>query len=262
MSTPYLKSVSIQAPAEKYNRFPLTIPAFRNFEPMVFHKDVTFLVGENGSGKSTMLEAIAAIMGIGGQGGTGNFTDTKSAQFRYRSNLDDSSGRSGLESFLKPKRGVIGPKDKFFLRAESVYNIATYLEDLSKDPDAMTSPEQVFRRYGGKSLHQRSHGEAFLTLLVHTLSGGGLYLMDEPESALSPSRQLAALVRIHDLVQLDSQFIIATHSPILMAYPNSTIYRFDESGCTQVKFEETEHYQVTLDFLHNYPKRMEQLLSE
>lgn len=272
MSKPYIKSVSIAANAEDYKQFPLNLPAFQAFEPMEFHSDITFFVGENGSGKSTLLEAIAQIMGIGGQGGTGNFAETKSVTYRYRASLDDTSGNAGLDRYLKSKRGPIRARDRFFLRAESLFNLYTYLEDLSNDPDAegqtlldgVTSEafkQQVFRRYGGKSLHQRSHGESFMSLLVNTFSGNGLYLLDEPEAALSPSRQLAALVRIHDLVKLNSQFIIATHSPILMAYPNSVIYQFSDSGCTRVDFEETEHYQVTRDFLNSYPKRLEQLLS-
>jgi predicted ATPase len=262
MSKPYLKSVAIAASKAEQKRFPLNIPAFRNFGNMEFHKDVTFFVGKNGSGKSTLLEAIAQIMGMGGQGGTGNFSSTKSIQTRYRASLDDDSGQSGLDHYLKPVRGAYRPKDRFFLRAESLYNIGTYLEDLADDPDANTSREVVFKRYGGKSLHHCSHGESFMTLLVETFGGSGLYLLDEPEAALSPSRQLAALVRINDLVQQNSQFIIATHSPILMAYPNSIIYLFDESGYKKVEFEETEHYRITHDFLKNHPKRLEQLMSD
>jgi predicted ATPase len=135
------------------------------------------------------------------------------------------------------------------LRAESFYNVASYFDGVGV---------QVNK----KSLHEQSHGESFLSLLIHKLRGKGLYLFDEPEAALSPSRQLAALVRIHDLVLEKSQFIIATHSPILMSYPGAKIYMLDETGCRQVSYEDTEHFRVTRDFLNNYPKRLKHLLSE
>ncbi len=113
-----------------------------------------------------------------------------------------------------------------------------------------------------RSLHARSHGEAFMALLVDKFAGDGLYLLDEPEAALSPNRQLAALSAIHHLVQDTSQFIIATHSPILLSYPNARIYQFDGTGISEVAFEDTEHYAVTRDFLNNYPRRLEQLLAD
>jgi predicted ATPase len=247
---PYLRSVSIEKPRDKSASFPFTIPAVQNLDYLEFHADVTFLIGENGAGKSTLLEAIASVTGFGAQGGSGNFA------------MDDPDGKSNLDQYMRPKRSYKKPRDRYFLRAESFYNVGTYLQDLAKDPDAGTSTAQVFKRYGGKPLHQRSHGESVLSLLVHALSGHGLYIMDEPEAALSPNRQLAALVRIHDLVQQESQFIIATHSPILMAYPNARIYLLDEQGCHEVEFEETEHYRVTRDFLNHYPKRIKNLLSD
>jgi len=247
---PFLRSIRIDAPESSLDKYPFNIPAVSKLGELEFHRDVTFFVGENGSGKSTLLEAIARVMKFGGQGGTGNFS------------IDDASGLSELHNYVRAKRGINNPRDRFFLRAESLYNVGTYLENLAKDPDAHTSEAEVFARYGGKSLHHRSHGESFIALLLHAFGGSGLYLLDEPEAALSPQRQMAALVRIHDLVNQDSQFIIATHSPILMAYPNATIYLFDEEGCRQIKYEETEHLRVTLDFLRNYPKRLQQLLSD
>lgn len=114
--------------------------------------------------------------------------------------------------------------------------------------------------YGGRSLHQRSHGEAFISLLLDKLKGNGLYLMDEPEAALSPGRQLAALRAIHQLVMASSQFVIATHSPILISYPNARIICFNESGVNEISYEDTEHYAITRDFLNNYPRRLQQLL--
>lgn len=246
---PYLRSITIDKPKIASTQFPFTIPAIKSLKEMTFHPDVTFLVGENGSGKSTLLEALANCMSIGGLGGTGNFK------------LDDKEGSSDLTQYIKSKRSFQKPKDRFFLRAESFYNVADYLDDLWRDPDARTTYYQVFKRYGGKSLHEQSHGESFLALLRSGLGGKGLYLFDEPEAALSPTRQLSALVRIDDLVKLQSQFIIATHSPILMAYPNAKIYLFDESGCREISYEDTEHYKVTRDFLNNYPRRLEMLLA-
>jgi predicted ATPase len=130
-----------------------------------------------------------------------------------------------------------------------------------EERDGRMSKARVLSRYGGRSLHHRSHGEAFMSALVDGFGGQGLYILDEPEAALSPSRQMAALVRIHDLVRDHSQFIIATHSPILMSYPGARIYLFDETGYREVSYEETEHYRLTHDFLNNYPKRLKQLLS-
>ncbi|MDB6053360.1 MAG: family ATPase, partial [Verrucomicrobiales bacterium] len=144
-------------------------------------------------------------------------------------------------------------KDQFgyFLRGESFFNVATYMDQIG-----------YLHGYGGMSLHHRSHGEAFLALLTHKFQGKGLYLLDEPEAALSPNRQLAALLAIHQFVQDESQFIIATHSSILLAYPQAKILQFDGYGISEVKFEDTEHYAVTRDFLNHYPKRVEQLFAK
>jgi predicted ATPase len=234
---PYLKSIHF---AEEIDQevYPFCIPAIAALDNLQFHEDVTFFVGENGAGKSTALEAIAMLMGFGAQGGTKNFR------------IADEGGESGLCEKLKAKQSYQKAKDGYFLRAESFYNIATYMDGIG-----------LLSGYGGKSLHRQSHGESFMALLLNKLKGHGLYLLDEPEAALSPARQMAALVRIHDLVQDGSQFIIATHSPILMAYPSAKIIMFDEKGCNEVAFEDTEHYSITRDFLNNYPKRLEQLLS-
>ncbi len=257
---PYVKEITIEVPEGCAGRkHPFNIPAIRNIETLRFHSDVTFIIGENGSGKSTLLEAIALLMDLGAQGGTGNFK------------LADPYGISGLHNHMKIKRSFERPKDRYFLRAESFYNIGTYLEELAASPDArlvQADPTQeefrnrVFRRYGGVSPHHRSHGESFISLITHAFGGKGLYILDEPEAALSPQRQLAALVRIHDLVLDQSQFIIATHSPILMSYPGARMYMLDENGCSETTFEETDHYRVTRDFLLNHPKRLKHLLSK
>jgi predicted ATPase len=196
-------------------------------------------VGENGSGKSTLLEAIAVSCGFNAEGGTRNF------RFGTRSSHSD------LHRYIRVAKGIRKPKDGFFLRAESFYNVATEIERL----DSEGMGPRVIDSYGGKSLHEQSHGESFLALMMNRFGGDGLYILDEPEAALSPQRQLAALARIHDLVQAGSQFIIATHSPILMAYPEAHIYACSTDGIELIDYYDTEHYRVMRDFVVN-PKRM------
>jgi predicted ATPase len=234
---PFLRSIHLTDGFDKES-YPFTIPAVAHLDNMHFHEDVTFFVGENGSGKSTVLEAIALVMGFGAQGGT------KSVR------MDDAGGASGLHRYLKAKKSHDHPKDGYFLRAESFYNVATYMDEVD-----------YLDGYGGRSLHRQSHGESFMATLLNKFRGKGLYLLDEPEAALSPSRQLAALVRIHDLVQSESQFVIATHSPILLAYPSAKIIVFDSDGMREVEYEQTEHFSITRDFLNNYKRRLDQLFS-
>ena len=229
-----------------FERFPFSLPAVRHLDVLELHPQVTFFVGENGSGKSTLLEAIAVAWGFNAEGGTKNF--------RFGTRVSHSD----LEQYIRLSKGIPRPKDGFFLRAESFFNVATEIERLDAEP-AFSPP--VINSYGGKSLHEQSHGESFMALLMNRFGGKGFYLLDEPEAALSPQRQLAVLSRIHDLVTDDSQFVIATHSPILMAYPNSTIYSFSVDGISKVDYYETEHYRVTHDFLLN-PKRMLDVLLE
>jgi predicted ATPase len=207
---------------------------------------MTFFVGENGSGKSTLLEAIAVSVGFNAEGGTKNF------RFGTRASHSD------LHEHLRVAKGIRRPKDGFFLRAESFYNVATEIEKLDAEP---SFGPPVGASYGGRSLHEQSHGESFLALVTNRFGGQGLYILDEPEAALSPQRQLAVLSRLHDLVRDGSQFIIATHSPILMAYPDAWIYEFSREGIRRIAYEETEHYLVTRDFLAN-PQRMLQVLLE
>ena len=236
----YLSSVKFDPKAEiDFNSYPFDIAAVRSIGNIEFHPQVTFFVGENGSGKSTVLEAVALALGFSVEGGTQNF-----------SLRTTEASTSELYQVLRLNRGVPYPKDSYFLRAESFYNVATYMDEVG-----------YLESYQG-SLHTRSHGEAFMAVLLHKLTGKGLYLFDEPESALSPSRQMAALCTIHELVKKQSQFIIATHSPILLAYPHAKILQFDKSGISEIHYEDTEHYRVTQDFLNNYKRRIEQLLSD
>ncbi len=237
---PYLRSVELEREnIESFDEFPFSIPAIRDMETLEFHPDVTFLVGENGSGKSTLLEALALAIGFGPEGGTLNTL------------FSTANDQSDLVDYLKLVKSFARPKDFYFLRAESFYNVASYMEETG-----------YLSGYGGKSLHARSHGEAFLATLNLKLKGKGLYLFDEPEAALSPQRQMTALGSIHELVKEDSQFIIATHSPILMAYPNSRIIQLDDSGLNEVQYEDTEHFSVTKEFLNNHKRMIHYLLED
>jgi predicted ATPase len=236
---PYLIDITIlQDKIEEKDEYPFSVPAIRGLTTLTFHPKVTYFIGENGTGKSTLMEAIAQTMGFNPEGGT------KNSLFSTRDT------HSNLSDFIKPGRSFKAARDGFFLRAESFYNLASYIDDV-----------EYTGSYGGKSLHAQSHGESFLALLTQKFRGNGLYLLDEPEAALSPSRQLSALAVIHKLVKADSQFIIATHSPILMAYPDSTIYLFSENGIHEIAYEDTDHYRVAKDFL-NHREQMLQVLFE
>jgi predicted ATPase len=219
------------------DQFPFNLPALRGLGTLTLHPAVTFLVGENGSGKSTLLEALAVGSGFNAEGGSRNF------RFETR------PSHSELHRALRIARSQRRPQDGFFLRAESFYNVATEVDALG-----------VAGSYGGKSLHEQSHGESFIALLMHRFQAEGLYFLDEPEAALSPARQMAALVRIHDLVGEGSQFVIATHSPILMAYPNAMILAVGENGLAPIRYEETEHYTITRRFLNDPSGMLEKLL--
>jgi predicted ATPase len=227
-----------------FDEYPFSLPAIRGFSRTALRSAVTFLVGENGSGKSTLLEALATAWGFNPEGGSVNFS------FKTR------SSHSQLGKYLVLERGVKRPRDGFFLRAESFYNVATEIERL----DAGGGGRRVIDSYGGRSLHEQSHGESFLTLVVERFGGRGLYLLDEPEAALSPSRQLALLVRMHDLVADGSQFIVATHSPLLLAYPGAMLLSLDAAQVVEIDYEETKHYQVTRRFLLDHRQSMASLL--
>ncbi len=199
---------------------------------------VTFFVGENGTGKSTLIEAIAICAGFNAEGGSKNF------------NFATKNTESDLSRYITLSK-TAHEKDGFFLRAESFYNVASQVDDLLLNLDY----------YGGKSLHHQSHGESFLALVQHRFRGHGLYILDEPESALSAVRQMTLLTEMKRLVDLHSQFIIATHSPILLAYPEAQIYQLTSTGIASVAYEETESYVVTKRFLER-PKQMLNYLFE
>lgn len=214
---------------------------------IVFHPAVTFFIGENGSGKSTLLEAIAIALDLNAEGGSRNM------------NFCTRASHSPLHAVLSLCRGVRRPRDGYFLRAESFFNVATEIERLDAIP--ANSPP-IINSYGGRSLHEQSHGESFFTLIMKRFGGGGLYILDEPEAALSPMRQLALITRMHQLVQASSQFIIATHSPILMAYPDAVIYSLDEDAMRQVDYTDTAHYAVTKRFMNNHRSMLNELMEE
>ena len=200
----FLRRVSLlRDRVASFDAFPFNIPAIGGLESLDFEHPVTFLVGENGAGKSTLLEAIAVAWGLNPEGGSRNF------------NFSTRASHSGLADSLRLSRSLRRVQDSFFLRAESYFNVATEIEALDREPGPGA---KILPAFGGKSLHEQSHGESFFALFMNRLRGNGFYLFDEPEAALSPSRQLAFLSRMHDLVGEGSQFLIATHSPILMAY--------------------------------------------
>jgi predicted ATPase len=201
---------------------------------------VTYLIGENGSGKSTLLEALAVAAGMNAEGGSSNF------RFATRESHSD------LSESIRLVRGTRRPRTDFFLRAESLFTAATYIEEL----DCGLGP------YGGVSLHEQSHGESFLAVMLNRFGPGGLYLLDEPEAALSTQNCLTCLRRIHELVVADSQFIIATHSPIILAYPGARIYSCQADGVEEVAYEDAEPVRLTQDFLEGRKRFLRELFSD
>lgn len=228
-SPQYIRDVALTLPISEKS-YLLQIPAVQHLiakERLSLKSPVTFFVGENGTGKSTLLEAIAVAYGFNAEGGTKNF------QF------STNNSHSDLYEHLTLIKSAFA-KDGFFLRAESFYNVASYVDEIHAGDS-----------YGGISLHRQSHGESFLALVQNRFQGNGLYILDEPEAALSPMRLLTLMAEIDLLVKNNSQFIIATHSPILMAYPGAEILEFSENGVQAVSYKETEHFQITKNFLEN-----------
>ncbi|MBO4954625.1 MAG: AAA family ATPase [Clostridia bacterium] len=248
MEQPYIASVELcmPLPSDSYLNHIPAVEYLAKGNQLHFQKPVTFLVGENGTGKSTLIEAIAVNYGFNPEGGSKNF------QF------STTASHSDLHQHLKLTRHRQA-KDGFFLRAESFYNVASNIDELDRIPSF--SPP-IINSYGGVSLHEQSHGESFLSLVQNRLKGRGLYLFDEPESALSPMRLLTLLCEIDRLVKADSQLIIATHSPILMAYPNAEVLELSADGITSVDFQKTEHFKTTQAFFDNPQRMLKYLLKE
>ncbi|MEJ6980284.1 AAA family ATPase [Pedobacter sp. P351] len=232
---PFLSAITLLPVA--IDSYPFNIPGFKRGIKMRLKNNVSFFVGENGSGKSTLLEGIAEKCGFNLRGGNKNH------------NLNTGYNFSGYESQLA-KSVTLGWTPKkisggFFMRAESFYNFASFIDELASEDS------RILDAYGGKSLHQQSHGESFLSLFKNQFETG-IYLLDEPEAALSPARILAFMTIISELEKSGrAQFIIATHSPMLLCYPDATIYQFDEDGIRETTCEATEHFQLTKTFLEN-----------
>ena len=219
----YIKYVRLKEEDETPQTYPYTVPALANFRRLEFRRPVTFIMGENGMGKSTLLEAIAVKAGFNPEGGSKNF------RFATRASHSD------LYEHVVLGRGL-QPRDGYFLRAESFYNVATEIENVA---------DGVLKYYGDKSLHQQSHGESFRTPALRTRT---LYF-DEPEAALSPSRQMYMLCRMKQLAEQGSQFIISTHSPIVMSYPGAEIYEITDRGLEPTELEETSHFRLMKRFI-------------
>lgn len=227
-----------------FDEYPFSLPGVRKLHALSFKAPIAILVGENGSGKSTILEAIAVNAGFNAEGGSRNL--------RFETRATHSS----LHEKIRLIRGARRLRDGFFLRAETFYNVASEMDRL----DTQTLGRPLLGSYGSRSLHEQSHGESFMSLVTHRFSAAGLYLLDEPEAALSPSRQLALLVRMHDLVGTGSQFIIASHSPILLGAPGAEIFVLDDDGIMPTAYEDTEHYIVTRRFLEDRVGMLRRLL--
>lgn len=222
-------------------KYPFNLSVVKHLKSIELDHKVTFFVGENGSGKSTLLEALAVQYGFNAEGGSKNFS------------FSTFETHSSLSEAIHITKGVAYPKDGFFFRAESFYNVASNIEELERIQSTN------YNAYGGKSLHKQSHGESFFSVFLNRFFGNGLYILDEPESALSPDRQLAFLIQLDELVKRKSQFIISTHSPIILAYPNAKIIQISENGFEEISYKETNHYQTYKNFLDN-PELMLQRL--
>lgn len=225
-----------------FNQYPFCLPIIKSLKNIHFSKQVTFFVGENGSGKSTIFEAIAHCAGFGPEGGNKNITFKTSQQETYFGS-ELLAQQMTLSWRAKPKTG-------YFFRAESFFNIANYIDYIAREGGE--GPEKAYAPYGGKSLHEQSHGESFLSFFNGRLGSAGFYIFDEPEAALSPQRQLSLMTIIHEMCKNShTQFIIATHSPLLLAYPGAIIYSCDFGTLKTITYEQTDHYQITKRFLDN-----------
>lgn len=227
---PFLRRITSLPELTDQTTYPFSIRAFSHGVDLALSSPVTFFVGENGSGKSTLLEAVAECCGFNPEGGS---RDHHRAVFADRSPLARALRLSWLPKIT----------EGFFLRAESFYNFATYIDEVSD-----------LRAYGGQSLLEQSHGESFIALFANRFEQG-IYILDEPEAALSPQRQLTFLKIIHDLSRSgQAQFLIATHSPIILSYPGAVLFNLDGDAIEQIDYRETRHFLITRDFL-NAPER-------
>jgi predicted ATPase len=241
-SAPYLFALRLKGEADDYTD---ELPALRDVERVELHPRVTFLVGENGSGKSTLVEALAVALKLNPEGGT------RLQQFAFATR----SSHSQLHRRLHVERAPLPPRNAFFLRAESVFNLATAIEQA---PEPIRALQDVFQQ----PLHEQSHGESFLDIAINRLGPRGLYLFDEPEAALSVRGQLALMRRMHELVVEHSQFIVATHSPILLGYPDASILELSDDGIRTISFDEAPQVELTRAFLDDPQRFLRHLLAD
>lgn len=247
MSDALVRSVVIKRDDIKDpDAYPFSIPALHDLDELVLDPAVTFFVGENGSGKSTLVEAIAVAAKLNPEGGS---------RFMRMSTHDSVSG---LHRYLRLVKGTRRTRDGFFFRAESFFNVATRLEQMKSEAGGAAA----LQPYGGKSLHEQSHGESFIALIANRFGGDSFLVLDEPEAALSLRGQLALMRRMHDLVALGSQFVVSTHSPVLLGYPNATIYALSDTGIKRVRYEETENYELTRSFLKDRDQFLRHLFED
>ena len=244
-----LKTISLlRDRVTDWDSYPFSVPSIRQLEKLELRSRICFFAGENGSGKSTLLESIAVHYGLGREGGTRNFRN------------DSTESNHSIDPLVKALRLSFDVRTRagFFLRAESFFNTVSYMDELDKEPSC-TPPLSTF--YGGRSLHTRSHGETFFTVLELKCQRDGLFLLDEPEAALSPQRQLAFLVLIHDVLRKrrDAQFIISSHSPILLGYPGAQIVSFDDGVAHEIEYEDTAAMQIVRRFVNDREAFLDEL---
>jgi predicted ATPase len=234
----------------EWDSYPFCVPAIRALEELEIRSRICFFAGENGSGKSTLIEAIAAHYGFGREGGTRNFKN------------DSTASNRSIEPLVRALRLSFDKRTGagFFLRAESLFNTVSHMDHLDEGPGGPPISEY----YGGRSLHTRSHGETFFTILDLKFRRNGLFLLDEPEAALSPQRQLAFLVLVHDTLRArrDAQFIISTHSPVLLGYPGAQIFSFDDGHIHEIDYEQTAPLQIVRRFLTNRERFLKDLFDD
>jgi predicted ATPase len=228
---------------EDWTAYPFSVPTIASLPEISIHSRIAFFAGENGTGKSTLLEAIAAHYGFGPEGGNRNFSSNTTT-----SNESISPLTKALRLSFDKRTGA-----GFFLRAESFFNTASTIDNLG-----------VQKGYGDLSLHAQSHGESFFTLLLHKFQRNGFFLLDEPEAALSPQRQLAFLVLLHDTLRRykDAQFLISTHSPVLLGYPGAQIFSFDDGHIHEIDYEDTEPLQIVRRFTTDRDNFLQELFQE
>lgn len=243
----FIRTVEVMAPLDERVKYPLNLAAIKTVRTLDLDPRMTIFVGENGSGKSTLVEGIAVAAGFNAEGGSPNFN------FRTQGHPPELAGH------LRLVRNPVRPRTGFFLRAESFFNVATEIERLDAEPGIGA---RIGPAYGPNPLHEVSHGESFLALALNRFGAGGLYILDEPEAALSPTGCLVLLRRFHQLVHEGSQFVIATHSPILMSFPDATIYLLTESGPVRSKWESLDHVRITREFLEDPGVVLDVLLAE